>query len=252
MRTMELGPEFFTFVAVGFFAQLVDGALGMAFGVISTSALVALGVPPAAASAGVHAVETVTTAVSGASHAIARNIDWKLFTRIAVPGIIGAVLGAYLLTSIPADKAKPLIQAYLGILGIWIFWRGFRHIHVEREPRIVEPLGLVGGFMDAAGGGGWGPIVTSNLIVQGKAPRQTVGTVNAAEFLVTTSAAITFIYHLGWEVVTTATLGLLAGGVIAAPFGAILARRLKSDVLMVMVGAVLMLTSAFGIWRYFA
>ncbi|WP_235976486.1 sulfite exporter TauE/SafE family protein [Sandaracinobacteroides hominis] len=249
---MELGPEFFTFVAVGFFAQLVDGALGMAFGVISTSALVALGVPPAAASAGVHAVETVTTAVSGASHAIARNIDWKLFTRIAVPGIIGAVLGAYLLTSIPADKAKPLIQAYLGILGIWIFWRGFRHIHVEREPRIVEPLGLVGGFMDAAGGGGWGPIVTSNLIVQGKAPRQTVGTVNAAEFLVTTSAAITFIYHLGWEVVTTATLGLLAGGVIAAPFGAILARRLKSDVLMVMVGAVLMLTSAFGIWRYFA
>lgn len=249
---MELGPEFFTFVAVGFLAQLVDGALGMAFGVISTSALVALGVPPAAASAGVHAVETVTTAVSGTSHAIARNIDWKLFFRIAIPGIIGAVAGAYLLTSIPADKAKPLIQAYLGILGIWIFWRGFRHIHVEREPKVVEPLGLAGGFLDAAGGGGWGPIVTSNLIVQGKAPRQTIGTVNAAEFLVTTSAAITFIYHLGWEVVTTATLGLLAGGVVAAPFGAILAKRLKADVLMVMVGIVLMATSAFGIWRYLA
>ena len=249
---MEFGPDFFTFMAVGFLAQLVDGALGMAFGVISTSALVALGVPPAAASAGVHTVETVTTAVSGTSHALARNVDWKLFARIAVPGVIGAVAGAYILTSIPADKAKPLIQAYLGLLGLWIFWRGFRHIHVEREPKVVEPLGLVGGFMDAAGGGGWGPIVTSNLIVQGKSPRHTIGTVNAAEFFVTTSAAITFIYHLGWEVVTVATLGILAGGVIAAPFGAILAKKLRADTLMILVGAVLMLTSAFGIWRYLA
>jgi uncharacterized protein len=249
---MELGSEFFTFMAVGFFAQLVDGALGMAFGVISTSALVALGVPPAAASAGVHAVETVTTAVSGTSHAIARNIDWKLFARIAVPGVFGAIGGAYVLTNIPADLAKPIIQAYLGILGVWIFWRGFRHIHVEREPKVVAPLGLAGGFLDAAGGGGWGPIVTSNLIVQGKAPRQTIGTVNAAEFFVTTSAAITFILALGWEVVTTATLGLMAGGVIAAPFGAILARRLQADTLMILVGVVLVLTSAFGIIRYFA
>ena len=249
---MEFGPDFFTFMAVGFLAQLVDGALGMAFGVISTSALVALGVPPAAASAGVHTVETVTTAVSGTSHAIARNVDWKLFARIAIPGVIGAVAGAYILTSIPADKAKPLIQAYLGVLGLWLFWRGFRHIHVEREPKVVEPLGLVGGFMDAAGGGGWGPIVTSNLIVQGKSPRHTIGTVNAAEFFVTTSAAITFIYHLGWDVVTVATLGILAGGVIAAPFGAILAKKLRADTLMILVGAVLMLTSAFGIWRYLA
>ena len=198
---MGVDADFLSFVAVGFLAQLVDGALGMAFGVISTSALVMLGVPPAAASAGVHTVETVTTAVSGTSHAIARNIDWKLFGRIAIPGILGAVAG---------------------------------------------------GFLDAAGGGGWGPIVTSNLLVQGKSPRHTVGTVNAAEFLVTTSAAITFIWHLGWEVVTTATLGLLAGGVIAAPFGAILAKRLKPDLLMTLVGAVLILTSAFGIWRYFA
>ncbi len=248
---MEIGPEFFTFVAVGFLAQLVDGALGMAFGVISTSALVALGVPPAAASAGVHAVETVTTAVSGTSHAIARNIDWKLFFRIALPGMAGAVLGAYFLTNIPADKAKPLIQAYLGLLGMWIFWRGIKHIHVEREPKIVAPLGLVGGFLDSAGGGGWGPIVTSNLIVQGKAPRETIGTVNAAEFFVTTSAAITFIIALGWEVVTMATLGLLAGGVIAAPFGAVLAKRLKADTLMMMVGLVLIASSAFGIYRYF-
>jgi len=249
---MEIGPEFLTFMAVGFLAQMIDGALGMAFGVISTSALVALGVPPAAASAGVHAVETVTTAVSGTSHAIARNIDWRLFARIAVPGVIGAVAGAYVLTSISADMAKPLIQAYLGALGAWIFWRGFRHIHVERAPKLVAPLGLVGGFLDAAGGGGWGPIVTSNLIVQGSGPRKTIGTVNAAEFFVATSAALTFMIALGWEVVTTATVGLLAGGVIAAPFGALLAKRLRADTLMIMVGIVLMATSAFGIWRYFA
>lgn len=242
--------DFLTFVAVGFLAQLVDGALGMAFGVISTTALVALGVPPAAASAGVHAVETATTAVSGVSHAIARNIDWKLFARIAVPGVCGAILGAYFLTSLSTEMARPVIQAYLGILGIWIFWRGLRHIHRERSPKIVEPLGLAGGFFDAAGGGGWGPIVTSNLIIQGSTPRRTIGTVNAAEFFVALSAAITFIMALGWEVVTTATLGLLAGGIIAAPFGALLARRLPADMLMLLVGGVIIITSAFGLWSY--
>jgi len=248
---MGLENEFLTFMAVGFLAQLVDGALGMAFGVISTSALIALGVPPAAASAGVHTVETVTTAVSGTSHAIAGNIDWKLFSRIAVPGVGGAVLGAYILTNIPAETAKPLIQVYLGILGLWIFWRGIRHIHVSRQPRIVEPLGFVGGFLDAAGGGGWGGIVTSNLIIQGGTPRNVIGTVNAAEFFVTLAAAVTFIIALGWEVVTTATVGLLAGGVIAAPFGAILAKQLKADTLMLMVGIVLVATSGFGLWQNF-
>lgn len=249
---MHVDPDFLTFVVVGFFAQLVDGALGMAFGVISSTALVALGVPPAAASAGVHTVETVTTAVSGISHALARNIDWKLFTRIAAPGVVGAILGAYVLTSIPAESARPLIQAYLGILGLWIFWRGIRHYHIEKRPKVVEPLGLVGGFLDAAGGGGWGPIVTSNLIIQGTTPRKTIGTVNAAEFFVTLSAATTFIFALGWQVVTTATLGLLAGGVVAAPFGAVLARRLPADTLMILVGIVLTATSAFGLWRYLA
>jgi hypothetical protein len=246
---MELGDHFFVFMAVGFFAQLVDGALGMAFGMISSSFLIALGVPPAAASAGVHAVETVTTAVSGTSHAIARNIDWKLFRRIAIPGVIGAVLGAYILTSIPADVAKPLIQGYLGFLGTWLFYRGLKHIHVERQPRIVEPLGLAGGFLDAAGGGGWGAIVTSNLMIQGGTPRQTIGTVNAAEFFVTLTAAVTFLLTLGWEVVTTATLGLLAGGIIAAPFGAVLAKRLKPDLLIMLVGILLIVTSLVGLSR---
>ncbi len=249
---MVIEADFLTFLAVGFLAQLVDGALGMAFGVISTTALIALGVPPAAASAGVHTVETVTTAVSGTSHAMAGNIDWKLFARIAVPGVGGAILGAYILTSIPAELARPAIQAYLALLGLWIFWRGLRHIHVARQPKVVAPLGFVGGFLDAAGGGGWGPIVTSNLIIQGGTPRHVIGTVNAAEFLVTVSAATTFIIALGWEVVTTATIGLLAGGVIAAPFGAILAKRLQADTLMLIVGVVLMATSLFGLWNSLA
>ncbi len=248
MMAMDLlGPEFLTFVGVGFAAQLVDGALGMAFGVISTTALIMLGVPPSAASAGVHTVEVVTTAASGTSHAIARNIDWRLFLRIVIPGVLGAVAGAYLLTSVPADRARPVIQAYLACLGIWIFWRGLRHIHLERQPKIVEPLGLAGGFLDAAGGGGWGPIVSSNLIIQGVTPRKVVGTVNSAEFFVTLSAAATFIAALGWKVVTTATLGLMAGGLLAAPFGAILARRLPADVLMVLVGLVLTVTSLAGV-----
>ncbi len=254
---MDLAPalfssDFLIFMGVGFLAQLVDGALGMAFGMISSSFLIFLGVPPAAASAGVHTVETITTAVSGTSHAIARNIDWKLFARIAIPGVIGAVLGAYILTSVSADVAKPLIQGYLGFLGLWLVWRGVRHIHVERQPRIVEPLGLAGGFLDAAGGGGWGAIVTSNLMIQGGTPRKVIGTVNAAEFFVTITAAITFLIALGWEVVTTATLGLLAGGVIAAPFGAVLAKRIKPDLLVTLVGVVLILTSGVGLYRAFA
>ncbi|MFN7176850.1 MAG: sulfite exporter TauE/SafE family protein [Thermaurantiacus sp.] len=238
-------------MAVGFAAQLVDGALGMAFGVISTTSLVVLGVPPAAASAGVHAVETVTTAVSGTSHAVARNIDWRLFRRIALPGVAGAVAGATVLSHLPVDIARPMVLAYLLLVGVWLFWRGLAHLHVERTPRVVAPLALAGGFLDSAGGGGWGPIVTSNLILQGGTPRHTIGTVNAAEFLVTTSAAVTFLFALGWEVVTTATLGLLAGGVLAAPLGALLARRIKPDTLMMAVGLVLSGTSLLGLWSLF-
>jgi hypothetical protein len=244
-------PDILPFILVGFAAQLVDGALGMAFGMISSSLMIALGVPPAAASAGIHAVESVTTAVSGTSHFFARNIDWNLFRRIAIPGVLGAVLGAYVLTNISAEAARPLIQVYLGTLGVWLLWRGVRHVHVERQPKIVAPLGLAGGFLDSAGGGGWGAIVTSNLMIQGGTPRKVIGTVNSAEFFVTVTAAITFLISLGWEVVTTSMLGLLVGGVIAAPFGAVLAKRIKPDTLVSLVGVVLIITSAVGLWRTF-
>lgn len=237
------------FIAVGFAAQMVDGALGMAFGVISNTLLLSLGVPPAAASAGVHMVETFTTAVSGVSHALHRNVNWRLFFRLIIPGVIGGVLGAYVLSNIDASTAKPFILVYLAGIGVYLLYRALRHKVVEREPRIVEPLGFAGGFLDAAGGGGWGAVVTSNLLVQGASPRMTVGTVNTAEFFLTATISATFITQLGLEAFTLATIGLLTGGMIAAPFGAMLAKRVPSDKLMLMVGIILTLTSLFNLWR---
>lgn len=236
------------FIAVGFAAQIVDGALGMAFGVISNTLLLSLGVPPATASAGVHTVETFTTAVSGISHALHRNVNWKLFLRIAVPGMIGGALGAFVLSNIHAETAKPFILAYLTAIGLYLLWRSRHYPPKERAPRIVEPLGLAGGFLDASGGGGWGPVVTSNLLVQGSSPRITIGTVNTAEFFVTSTISATFITQLGWGAFTLATAGLLIGGVLAAPLGALLAKRVEAKTLMLMVGVVLTLTSIYNLW----
>jgi uncharacterized membrane protein YfcA len=238
-----------TFVMIGFAAQLVDGALGMAFGQISSTLLISMGVPPAAASAGVHTAETFTTAVSGISHVAHRNVDWRLFFRIVIPGVIGGVLGAYVLTQLDASTAKPIVLAYLGALGLYLFYRGVMHRHTERQPKVVAPLGLVGGFLDAAGGGGWGAIVTSNLLVQGSNPRKTIGTVNTAEFFLTVTISATFIATLGWKAFTIATVGLLIGGMFAAPFGAWITKRVNPDSLLTFVGGILTLTSGYGLYR---
>ena len=240
------------FMLIGFAAQLVDGALGMAYGQISSTLLVSMGVPPAAASAGVHTAETFTTAVSAISHTAHRNVDWRLFTRLVLPGVVGGVLGAYVLTSIDASVAKPFVLAYLAGLGLYLFYRGVMHRHTERRPRVVSPLGLVGGFLDAAGGGGWGGIVTSNLLVQGSNPRKTIGTVNTAEFFVTVTISATFLATLGWHAFTVATVGLLIGGVAAAPFGAWIAKRINPDTLLTFVGALLTLVSIYGLYRALA
>ena len=235
------------FILIGFGAQLIDGALGMAFGVISNTLLISIGVPPAAASAGVHTVESFTTAVSGISHVAHRNVDWNLFGRLVIPGVIGGVIGAYLLTNIHADTARPVVLAYLSCIGVYILWRGLRHEHVDKRPKHVAPLGLAGGFLDAAGGGGWGPIVTSNLLVQGANPRKVIGTVNTAEFFLTVTISATFIAALGWEAFTSATLGLLIGGLLAAPLGGYFASRIAPKRLLILVGAVLLITSGYGI-----
>jgi uncharacterized membrane protein YfcA len=244
------------FALIGFAAQLIDGALGMAFGVISSTILVSIGVPPAAASAGVHTAETFTTAVSGISHVAHRNVDWRLFFRIVIPGVIGGVLGAYVLTQISADTARPFVLAYLASLGVYLFYRGVMHKHTERQPKVVSPLGLAGGFLDAAGGGGWGPIVTSHLLVQGSNPRKTIGTVNTAEFFLTVTISATFLATLTLtgspeerELVLRAIVGLVIGGVLAAPFGAMIAKRVNPDRLLTMVGGLLTLTSAYALFR---
>ena len=232
---------------------MVDGALGMAFGIISSTLLITLGVPPAMASAGVHTAETFTTAVSGVSHVAHRNVDWKLFFRIVIPGVIAGVIGAYLLSylhnEVDAAAAKPYVLSYLTVLGAYLLYRGVMHKHTERQPKVVAPLGAAGGFLDAAGGGGWGPIVTSNLLVQGSNPRKTIGTVNTAEFFLTVTISATFIATLGWAAFTTATLGLLIGGVCAAPFGAWMAKKVNPDMLLTFVGVILTLTSGFGLYR---
>ncbi|QIK97225.1 sulfite exporter TauE/SafE family protein [Sphingomonas sp. HDW15A] len=247
------------FILIGFAAQLVDGALGMAFGQISSTLLIAMGVPPAAASAGVHSVETFTTGVSGISHIAHKNVDWRLFFRIAIPGTIGGVLGAYVLTQISADVARPFVLTYLTALGIYLFYRGVMHRHTERAPKIVEPLGLAGGFLDAAGGGGWGAIVTSNLLVQGSNPRKTIGTVNTAEFVLTVTISATFLATLSFlgtddekHLLLKATVGLLIGGVAAAPFGAWIAKRVNPDRLLTFVGLVVTLSSGYALYRLLA
>jgi uncharacterized membrane protein YfcA len=187
--------------------------------------------------------------VSAGSHVAHRNVDRWLFFKIVIPRVIGGILGAYVLTAAPADVAKPVVLAYLTALGVYLFYRGVMHRHTERQPKIISPLGLIGGFLDAAGGGGWGAIVTSNLLVQGSNPRKTIGTVNTAEFFVTVTISATFLATLGWEAFTSATLGLLIGGVFAAPFGALIAKRVNPDTLLTFVGVLVTLTSGFGLYR---
>ena len=241
--------ELLPFILVGFAAQLVDGALGMAFGVISNTMLIGvLGVPPALASQRVHVVECFTTATSGISHLLHRNIDKRLFFRLLIPGVIGGVTGAYLLTSIDGSVIKPFVLIYLAGIGLWLLIRGILYPPKLREAKHVAPLGLIGGFLDAAGGGGWGPVVTSNLLVQGAEPRKVVGTVNSVEFFLTVTISATFIFQLGVADLAGATLGLLIGGVAAAPFGAVVVRYLSPKIMLILVGIALTLTSTYGIW----
>lgn len=238
------------FIAVGFAAQLVDGALGMAFGVISNTLLVGvLGLPPAQASQRVHVVECFTTATSGISHLLHGNIDPQLFFRLLIPGVIGGVAGAYVLTSLHAEEVRPFVLIYLAGVGLYLLWRGLFYPPKVREARYVAPLGLVGGFLDAAGGGGWGPVVTSNLLIQGADPRKVVGTVNSVEFFLTVTISAAFIYHLGLADVAGATLGLLIGGVAAAPLGAWAAKHFPPKTMLILVGVVLTLTSGYGVYR---
>jgi hypothetical protein len=238
------------FIGVGFAAQLVDGALGMAFGVISNTLLVGvLGVPPALASQRVHIVECFTTATSGISHLFHGNVDKRLFLRLLLPGMVGGVLGAYLLSSLDASVVKPFVLIYLAGIGLYLLWRGLFYPPKFKEANLIAPLGLAGGFLDAAGGGGWGPVVTSNLLIQGADPRKVVGTVNTVEFFLTITVSAVFIFNLGIADLAGATLGLLIGGLCAAPLGAWAAKHFPAKQMLIMVGVVLTTTSAYGVYR---
>lgn len=250
--TFEQIQAIIPFIFVGFFAQLVDGALGMAFGVITNTLLVSvLGMPPARSSASVHLVESFTTGASGLSHILHGNVDWKLFARLATPGILGAICGAFLLSNIDAEIVRPLVMAYLVVIGFYLLWRAVnmaRHRH-HRDARHVVSLGLCGGFMDAMGGGGWGPVVTSNLLAQGTEPRRTIGTVGAAEFLVTVTTSLTFILTIGISAFSIAVIGLIIGGLLAAPLGARLVKKVSAQKLLFAVAIILIATSGFSLYR---
>jgi uncharacterized protein len=242
--------QFFTFAGVGLLAQLVDGALGMAYGLVSSSVLLALGLPPAVASATVHTAEMVTTGVSGGAHAFFGNVDWKSFRRLAIPGVIGGILGAWFLASVPGDAIKPYVYAYLLILGVVVLVRASGRIVSHHRVRYKGVVGFFAGLLDAIGGGGWGPIATSTLLARGGAVRQTIGTVNAAEFVVTIAISTTLIAHMGvqhWTIV----LGLLCGGVVAAPLAAWLVRHLPPRYVMTAVGCLIVGISLYQLANHF-
>ena len=243
--------DFLLLAAIGFLAQLVDGALGMAYGVISTSAMLTLGLPPAQASAVAHTAEIFTTAASGASHLYFKNVDWRLVVRLGIAGVVGAVAGAWVLSNVDGEQARPFVAAYLLAVAILILLKAARRAPV-RDPAftVAPPLGLVGGFLDASGGGGWGPVVTSTLIGSGQAPRTVVGSVNLTEFFVASAAATTFFVTLGAAPLYELA-ALVLGGVIAAPFGGWVVKRIAPRILMTLVGVLVLLLAAWQLARAF-
>jgi hypothetical protein len=246
-------PTFLIFIGVGFLAQMIDGALGMAYGVSSNTFLLSVGVPPAVASACVHLAEVITTGVSGITHWKLGNVDKETFKKLIIPGVLGGIAGAYLLTSLDGNVLKPYISAYLIIMGFVILWKAFSSVTKEGKPIAwIAPLGLVGGFFDAIGGGGWGPVVTTTLVAQGKNPRFSIGSVNSSEFFVTFAESVTFLLTLGgllsnWPIF----VGLLIGGAVAAPLAAIITKKLPVRWLMGMVGILIIVLSVRTLILYF-
>ena len=239
-------------VAVGLLAQAVDGALGMAYGITSTSFLLATGSSPAVASAAVHIAEVFTTGVSGVAHIRLGNVSRQLFLRLLVPGTAGACLGAWLLSAVDGQAIKPFVSAYLLLMGLYVIGKVFRRITPSGQPpRHVAKLGLAGGFVDAVGGGGWGPVVTTTLVGSGHDPRTTIGSVNLAEFFLTFITAGVFtllVDDTPWPTVA----GLVVGGLFAAPLAAMMTRHLHTRILLSLVGTVIVAISSFNLWRALA
>ena len=242
--------EFIGYVVAGFVAQLIDGALGMAYGVTASTLLLTFGLPPAATSATVHAAECLTTGASAISHHAFGNVNRSLFRKLLFPAIIGAVLGAYVLVNIPGDAFKPYVASYLLIMGLVIALKAFREFPPRTVSTHLVPLGFIGAFVDALGGGGWGPIVATTLIVRGNALREAVGSVNAVEFFVTLAASLTFVLTLGlsnWPSI----LGLAVGGMLAAPIGAWACTRIPVKQFMILVGVLVTALSVRTLLKHY-
>ncbi|RLQ87263.1 sulfite exporter TauE/SafE family protein [Notoacmeibacter ruber] len=252
---------FLIFAFVGFVAQAVDGALGMAYGVVATTTLLTFGFAPAQASAATHGAELFTTAASGTSHIANRNIDWKLFWHLAPFGILGGVVGTYVLTSFDGSVMRPFIAGYMLLIGSYLFFRSFKKIPSKPvQGAVVAPLGAAGGFFDAVGGGGWGPVVTTGLLGAGGAPRYVIGTVNTTEFLVTLAVSASFVTAIltgHWEEAgdlmdnLSAVGGLVVGGLLAAPMAGILVRKIPEKVLLRSVGTLIFVLAIYQFARYF-
>lgn len=242
--------DFLVYVVVGFAAQLIDGALGMAYGVTASSLLLSFGVPPATTSATVHAAECFTTGVSALSHHAFGNVNGILFRRLLIPGVIGATTGAYILASFPGDTLKPLVSSYLLVMGCIIVVKALREFPPRTVTTHLAPLGFGGALIDALGGGGWGPIVASTLIVRGNGVRQTIGSVNASEFFVTLAASVTFVLTLGvtnWQMI----VGLAVGGIPAAPMAAWACKHVPQKPFMVFVGILVIALSVRTLLKYY-
>ncbi|HEX8408096.1 MAG TPA: sulfite exporter TauE/SafE family protein [Thermoanaerobaculia bacterium] len=234
--------ELLLFTVAGFVAQIIDGTLSMGYGVSATTLLLSFGVPPAAASASVHTAEVVATAFSAYNHWKLGNVVASFVKKLLIPGVIGAVAGAYILTHVPGDVIKPFMAAYLIVMGAIILLKAWRRGVSVGSEKHLTPLGLAGGFCDSIGGGGWGPIVAGTLLARGNEPRTTIGSVAFSEFFVTFAASATLLLTIGvtnWLPIA----GLALGGAIASPLAARLTGRIPARPMMIAVGVVVILLS---------
>ena len=246
-------PAFWSAVSVGLLAQMIDGALGMAYGVTASSFLLATGASPLAASGATHLAEVFTTGISGVSHLRMGNVNKKLFFSLVIPGVTGGLIGTYVLGSIDGALLKPWISGYLLLMGLYVLAKAFRKIVLVKtdvRPSRVVPLALFGSFMDTTGGGGWGPIVATSLVGAGHDPRTTIGSVNFAEFFLTMAVSAAFFSILGGSIWLTVA-GLVLGGMFAAPFAAYVTRHVKTRYLLVLVGTLITGISAYNLYSTF-
>lgn len=242
--TKSIDSSILLYVLAGFTAQMIDGALGMAYGVTATTFLLSFGISPAASSASVHASEVFTSGVSGLMHLKFGNVNTKLFKGLLIPGVIGAILGAYILSSFEDYNyiIKPIVSVYTLILGFIILLKALKKDSIRQKIKRLFPLALVGGFLDSIGGGGWGPIVSSTLIARGKNPKYIIGSVNLAEFFITLASSLTFVAIIGlthWAII----VGLIIGGITAAPIAAYLTNKIPTKTIMILVAIVVIVTS---------